>query len=62
LLLGPPGVGKKLGDCAGRARLSARGSVYFTWLDQIIRALATADASCNLASKLKTFTTKSQLL
>jgi DNA replication protein DnaC len=37
-------------------------SVYFTSLDGMIRALSAADAAGKLSQKLKTFTTKSQLL
>ncbi|MGE0133473.1 MAG: ATP-binding protein, partial [Blastocatellales bacterium] len=37
-------------------------SVYFTTLEGMIRALSAADASGKLAQKLKSFTTKSQLL
>ena len=63
LLLGPPGVGKTHLAIALAVRACQHGaSVYFTTLDQMIRALSAADAAGTLAQKLKTFTTKSQLL
>jgi DNA replication protein DnaC len=63
LLLGPPGVGKTHLAVALAVRACQHGaSVYFTTLDGMIRALAAADAAGKLARKLKTFTTKSQLL
>ncbi len=63
LLLGPPGVGKThlavaLAICACQNGVS----VYFTTLDAMIRALAIADRTGRLEQKLRTYTTKSQLL
>lgn len=63
LLLGPPGVGKThLAVALAICACQNGASVYFTTLDDMIRRLAVADRVGKLDAKLRTYTTKSQLL
>lgn len=63
LLLGPPGVGKThLAVALAVCACQNGSSVYFTTLDAMIRALAIADRAGRLEQKLRSYTTKSQLL
>ncbi len=63
LLLGPPGVGKThLAAAPAICACQNGSSVYFTTLDGMIRGLAAADRAGKLDAKLRTYSSKSQLL